>query len=382
METKYLHIHDSRIESDNYLFQITIGDYYDLMKTSLFENIYQRKRVQNSKSIYALLKSDITMGCVMPPIVLALDSNLNENKDILVQLKEAEKKPIILDGLQRSLSICDLLQEEPENRDLIRSRPIRIELYTNLSRIWLLYRMLTLNTGQTQMSTRHQIEIIYSDYKDNCNVPGVTLIPQVANDSPTELGEYNFRDIIDGFTSYVQMDYLRIDRLDILENVKDLKRLAGMNSDSDLFNSFLDAYNSMVLFLNQNISKNDLDSIIDSIKFSKDPFGNTIAKMFNKSQTLTGFGAAIAKLRQLGDITDFSELKNLVQHIDIDSIYPGIYTILKDLDKIRQLAKKIGNDQRFYFYHLFRSLFSRDNEDHSLEYAAQKAYGQYEREVL
>lgn len=382
MNIPYLKIHDNRIGSDNYIFQITIGEYFDLMKGSLFNNTYQRKRVQNSKSIYALLKSDIITGCVMPPIVLAVNSEIDESKDILSQLDKFKENIIILDGLQRSLSICDLLKEKPEEAEKIRLHPIRVELYTNLSKIWLLYRMLTLNTGQTQMSTRHQIEIIYSDYKNNSDIEGVKLITQLEDDTPSKIGEYNFRDIIDGFTSYIQMDYLRLDRLDILDNVKDIERLSKMESDINIFKSFVTAYNSFIAQINDSVSDDSLNDGLEDLHLEKSPFGTNIIKIFNKSQALTGFGAAIAKLRQLGDVSDFKNLENKIKMIDSATIQPGVLKLLKNLDDIRMYAKKIGNDQRFYFYYFFRALFSNDNENSSLEFAAKKAYNQYEREVL
>lgn len=65
-------IHDYRINADNYSLNMTISEYYELVKDCLNDNEYQRKRVRNSSSIYNLLKQDIIKGCVMPPIVLAL----------------------------------------------------------------------------------------------------------------------------------------------------------------------------------------------------------------------------------------------------------------------------------------------------------------------
>lgn len=38
-----LKIHDGRINADNYLFEITIRDYYDIVKDRLLDNEYQRR---------------------------------------------------------------------------------------------------------------------------------------------------------------------------------------------------------------------------------------------------------------------------------------------------------------------------------------------------
>ena len=81
---------------------------------------------------------------------------------------------IILDGLQRTYTILELIEElksEEDNQEelsKVLSNSIRIEVFLGINKIGILYRMLTLNTGQTPMSIRHQIEILYSDYSEHC----------------------------------------------------------------------------------------------------------------------------------------------------------------------------------------------------------------------
>ena len=82
-------IHDYRINADNYSLNMTISEYYELVKDCLNDNEYQRKRVRNSSSIYNLLKQDIIKGCVMPPIVLALCKPLSCEKDIMKAMHNA-----------------------------------------------------------------------------------------------------------------------------------------------------------------------------------------------------------------------------------------------------------------------------------------------------
>lgn len=174
-------IHDYRINADNYSLNMTISEYYELVKDCLNDNEYQRKRVRNSSSIYNLLKQDIIKGCVMPPIVLALCKPLSCEKDIMKAMHNARGNLKILDGLQRSYTIKEIVNEY---RDSLfgDSHPlnnkIRVEVYVGINKLGILYRMLTLNAGQTQMTTRHQIEIIYSEYRNQCNVPGVTLLAE------------------------------------------------------------------------------------------------------------------------------------------------------------------------------------------------------------
>lgn len=123
---------------------------------------------------------------------------------------------VILDGLQRSYTIKGLIEEMEKNDDddkqRVYSNKIRAEIYIGINKLGILYRMLTLNTGQTQMSTRHQIEIIYSDYVDT-DIEGIRLLREVDDQSPRRQGEYKFQDVIEGFTSFIQRDYLTMERM-------------------------------------------------------------------------------------------------------------------------------------------------------------------------
>ena len=57
-----IHIDDKRINARNYIIQLALGEYYNLVKDRLNDNEYQRKRVRNAGSIYDLLKQDLIKG--------------------------------------------------------------------------------------------------------------------------------------------------------------------------------------------------------------------------------------------------------------------------------------------------------------------------------
>lgn len=383
---KIMKIHDDRIDADNYLLEMTIGDYYEIVKDRLQNNEYQRRRVKNSSSIYGLLKEDLVKGCVIPPIVLAYSDNLSTD-NIEEALKKAEDKLVILDGLQRSYTIKEIVDScaNGEYGELTKNplgNKIRVEVYVGINRLGVLYRMLTLNTGQTQMSARHQIEIIYSDYRKNCRVKGVTLISEADDKIPNGLGQYKFRDVVDGFTSYMQKDHLPLDRMDILANVKNLKRLSENSGSDDLFYSFIESYNNFVKELNAHYS-GDLSDLLEEGELNKAPFGNTVVKIFSKSQPLTGYGHAVMTLKEFGAIDNFSSINELLSSFNVDAIESGLHLLLVYLDKVSALAKKIGNDQRLYFYHFFKALFDRESDGFlDIEKSAEQAYRQYERITL
>ena len=381
-----LKIHDGRINSDNYLFEITIGDYYELVKDRLSDNEYQRRRVRNSSSIYGLLKEDLIKGCVIPPIVLAYSGRIHED-NVLDCLKNMEENLVILDGLQRSYTIKEIVGSY-KNGDYSclpvnpLSNMIRVELYTSINRLGVLYRMLTLNTGQTQMSIRHQIEIIYSDYKKNCKVDGVTMFSEADDKQPVGLGEYKFRDVVDGFTSYMQKDHLPLDRMDILTNVQNLKRFSENSGEEDLFYSFIDSYNKFVGYLNCKLPY-DLTEVLNTEELNKPPFGANVVKIFSKSQPLTGYGHAMMVLKGVGAVKNFSSIVEKLPYIREATLEDGLCHLLMHLDKVSGMAKKIGNDQRLYFYQFFKSLFDPEFDCFlDVRGAADRAFKQYERITL
>lgn len=383
------YIHDHRVDADNYMLQMTIEEYYELVKDSLNDNEYQRKRVRNASSIYNLLKQDLKQGCIMPPIVLAYTENIKNPENIINELKEGRQKLKILDGLQRSYTIKEIVDEEnspslftTEGTSPLKNY-IRVEIYTGIKKLGILYRMLTLNTGQTQMTTRHQIEIIYSDYKNNCEVEGVRLLSEVDSGNPSILGEYKFRDVVDGFTSYLQKDYLTLDRMDILDNVKNLERLSVEDMNMNLFNEFIDSYNHFVKKLNALYPNEILENQLRTdLSLRAAPYATSYIKLFNKSQSLTGFGNAIAVLKDLKILRGFDELKSLIEKLDETTAEMGFWCLIEKLDQVRALAKKIGNDQRLYFHHFFKKLFDKNESSYlDLNEAANNAFNEYERVV-
>lgn len=358
-------IHDSRIEADNYSLVMTIGDYYDLVKDCLNDNEYQRKRVRNSSSFYSLLKKDLIKGCIMPPIVLALCEQLPSNCDISHELKNYRNKLKILDGLQRSYTIKEIVKEYNGalwSNDNPLNNQIRVEVYVGIDKLGILYRMLTLNAGQTPMTARHQIEIIYSEYKESCDIPGVRFLTETEGGIPSSIGQYRFRDVVEGFTSFLQKDYLTLDRKEILENARDLERIASFASDKNLFYNFVDIYHHFVskLYSIDNYERSSYD-LEERCNLTATPYATSFLNLFNKSQSLTGFGCALAELKDEGKLHELVDLHKDIDCIEQSTISVGFDAIIGILDWIRRNAKKIGNGQRRYFYLFFLHLFDSNS---------------------
>lgn len=383
-------IFDNRINSLNILLETTIQEYFNLSKNILENNEFQRRRVKSSSSVYSLLKTDLKEGCVIPPIVLALAIDAKptqeESDDSLIKaILDHQEKLIILDGLQRTYTIRDLVNEISDKtdseRETILNRKIRIEVYLGINKLGILYRMLTLNTGQTPMSSRHQIEIIYSDYIQS-GVDGIKLIKETDNETPNNLGEYKFRDIIEGFTSYLERDYLTIDRTDILDNIKSLEKLSVENQNNNMFIDFVKSYDSFVKKMVEISNNWEFDAEELEQKLSGQPFAKNALKIFNKSQVMTGFGSAIGKLIDFKAINNPNEVLEMIQKLNDSKIENTLTSLILRMDSIRAEAKKIGNDQRMFFHFFFRELFDPKSDSYiNLENSINEAFKQYERKT-
>lgn len=374
-------IRDGRIGCQNYLIEMTIQEYFDISQNILQNNEYQRRRVKSSSTVYSLLKDDLKQGCVMPPIVLALSRTIEDNEDVTDVIKSNMDSLIILDGLQRSYTIRDLVKEimdAPTEKEVL-DFPLRVELYTGINKFGVLYRMLTYNTGQTQMSTRHQIEIIYSDYIGK-EQNGISFIREIDDSSPRKLGEYKFRDVVDGFTSYLERDYLSIERIDILNSIKSLQELTKEDPRAELFDTFINCYHDLVKKIE--VEGHDWHPDVERLNIER-AFAPSVISIFNKSQSLTGFGAALGKLIDLEIYRNIIEIKKIINISKLSEVIDGLDLLVCKMDLVRKNAKKIGNDQRLFFYHFYRGLLAKDIDSFmNVKAAVEYATRQYERETM
>lgn len=379
-------IFDKRISSWNFLFELSLNEYFELVKDIMSKNEFQRNRVASSKTIYALLKEDLKQGCLIPPIVLALYDDISNINQAEEELKAKKNKLVVLDGLQRTFTIRDLVNElEKENKEnadkILNNTKIRIEVYWGISRTNVLYRMLTLNTGHTPMTVRHQIEIVYADLIES-PIEGIKIIKETDSESIKSIGMYSFKDVIDGFTSYLEGDYLPIDRTDILSTVKGLDIFIEKNKgdhQKDLFSNFITTYNNMVIKIDELSNHWNFQDYTTELQILN-PFGKNICHLFSKVQSLAGYGAAIYKLMNSNDLGSFDEVNSIIANMDSTDIVAGLNNLNKYMNEIKETSKKIGNDQRFFFSLFYRRLFSPEKDTQGkFNNSILEAYQSFER---
>lgn len=353
---------DRKVNSQNIQFLMDIGSYAELASNVINNNPYQRNRVSKSGSIYNLLREDLLKECIIPPIVLASTSELREgssSEELLDEVLADHGNLKILDGLQRSLSIIDVYNNNRDFFDnLVEPYLIRVEAYLSISDTGILYRMLTLNTGQTPMTLRHQLEILFSKYADG-DLDGVRILREVDETSVKSIDNYRFSDLIEGYSSFLEKNELPIDRFDILQTVRTIKFISDESSEKIEFSDFVSSYRALSLAFNDNFPDwNYPEDVEEDLRTVANPFGREVYKIFNKSQPLTGFGAAVAELIASGAIAGLDEISELSQRLEFGA--NDLLSINKYLDDVRSASKKIGNGQRIYFKLFFKYLLDRE----------------------
>jgi len=385
-------LHDERIRAYNALVEISIGEYLSFAKDIIDQNEFQRKRVIKGR-IKDILRDDLLRNCLIPSIVLAIsDSSVSKIVDSedyaraqsIIDQAIADKQILIIDGLQRTYVLMGLEDDLKRTKDedslsKLYAHRIRAEIYLGLNRMGLLYRMITLNTGQTTMSTRHLMEILFLDYS-RIGVDGIKLIKDKDEESIDEnTTTFNFKVILDGFNSYVEKKEGIIERVDILDNIRSLDVISLEDEKLDIFKEFLLTHKR---FLEQAYDKsnnwkfNAAQNQQSEYKLNSSPFGKSVLDIFKKSQAITGFGAALGLIREQKklSLTDIREIIPLIECRDNDwnSFF---WLLLKQFDLIKEKSKKIGTDQRFFFKYFFRSLLNPDSDNYlNMNEAATYAY--------
>lgn len=374
-------LNDSRINAVNILIEISIGEYIEFANEIVNNNEYQRKKVIKSK-IKEILQTDLLKGCVMPSIVLAVKNNLHSNISLdtlqidaateIISQAVAEKNLLIIDGLQRTYTILEIvenLKNENKNDELAKllELEIRCEVYAGLNRTGLLYRMITLNTGQTSMSTRHLMEILYHDYQFIKNKKIKLITDKEDSQIPNTIDDFSFKTTLDGFVSYLDRDENIYERTEILQNTQNLGVFKEANLDVDLFERFIETAIHFIVAMSDKIPNWNYSSERAkeySLSLNSLPFGNDTIDIWKKSQVFTGFGAALGFLRH-NKKKDFDFCNQIIDNLttEDDNWDRTFYFILQNLDYIKERSKKIGNDQRFYFKTLFKNLLNPDSDN-------------------
>jgi len=376
----YSHLIDRKIMGVNIGVEMTIGEYLRFAPEVIHKNEYQRKKVKSAGKTYDLLRKDLLNGCIMPPIILALTDSYGrelddlvkeaiqagpaydkwEALDAIVERAMADNELLILDGLQRSLTIEGISANRVADENLaFINQIIRVEIYAGLSKAGILYRMLTLNTGQTPMSFRHQLEILYYDYIDNSDLPnGITVLKEVEEKRARGAGRYKYTDVIDMFYAFSTGTPMPYDRQALVGELREMDFLErySYSPGADDMRTLLLMYHDFVSRVDQLSGAWAYQPEDDGDAITR-PFGASVSSIFARPQAMSGFGAECKRLVSNGA---YAQLE------DIGAVLPGLKfsgeptvafdQLLTILNEIAQRAKKIGDAQRAYFQFAMRAL--------------------------
>lgn len=377
---------DTKIKGLNLSLEMAIGEYLELSQDILRKNEFQRRRVKTAGKTYSLLRKDLLQGCVMPPIILAVTEKYGEGinekvKAVLAKgkVEDEDKKELgdfiesavrskeflILDGLQRTYTLLECIADAEKQGIIDRfvNYKIRVEIYIGLTKTGILYRMMTLNTGQSPMTFRQQIEILYYDYIDNKELPDNIEVLKEIDDRPIEkLAQYKFNDVVDMYYSRLTGAAKPIDRETLVSQLRELDFLENFGQiqpeEKDELQTLLMAYNSFVGRLEE-LSHWQFEPNEEAIGVLR-PFGKSIVGIFSKVQPMSGFGAECNRLLKQGKITKIADLAEVIGNSSFKNENPNeaINTLIKILNEISSTATKIGDAQRNYFQLCFRQLLN------------------------
>lgn len=184
-----------------------IRSYINLVGNDFDEFNIQRRRVKHKA--YSRMREDIIAGALLPTISLAvkeefiqLVEDANGDKDAIAAALSAPNRVNILDGLQRTHTLFDIINEQIELRD---NQTILLEFWLEGNIKNLIYRIIVLNAGQKPMSMRHQIELLFSATKDTLenSIAGLEVFSERDDARRTRPGKYSLERLSLSYYSYI-----------------------------------------------------------------------------------------------------------------------------------------------------------------------------------
>lgn len=206
---------DDRLRNHCVTAKCTYRDFLVLAQGAESNLAIQRAIIKGTKA-YATLRSDLKRGCVLPPVVLAVNVDLTHpiNDVAAVDLVELSSDlsgvtsdgVYVIDGLQRTNAIRQTVEElQGTELDEFLNRLLRIEMWLNVPFSAIAYRMLLLNAGQRPMSVKHQVEVLSSKLVgDLAGIPGLDIFRVSDSRRRTQSGQFPLTKIAQAFQAWLQ----------------------------------------------------------------------------------------------------------------------------------------------------------------------------------
>ena len=347
---------DCRTNTNVVYAEIKISEYLDLVGKDFDRFEIQRKRQDPKK--YSRLKEDIKKGALLPAITLAINpskvgdflSDVEGNKSGELISKLIKSPDLyILDGLQRSYIIKDLVEEDVvfnENQKLL------IEIWFEAKIEHLIYRLIVLNSGQKPMSMRHQVELLFTTLKTEIEeeIPNLNIYIEKDGQIRSQAMKFSFDRIVNAYYSFLTKSP-EIKRDNLI--VKKLNEDDILSSNEEELNS---TYNYFIEYLKKYCA---LDLNMYKI-YSSSPETTGFKNWLADENTLKGFFAAVGryssdekKTERVNNALDklITEAKTGAQ----DPIHLNVFYELKT--GIDSKKYNVGNETRRLIMDGFREYF-------------------------
>lgn len=223
--------YDSRLGAFCVNCRCTYQTFLEITEGAELNLAIQRNIIGGTKT-YRTLRADLKRGCILPPIVLALDKQILTKKIMdrgsvtPGELLSLEKKlsdtmgsceVYIIDGLQRTNAMRTAAKEveaeaeageDDSDQKILEEyleRKIRLEIWVGISFGAIAYRMLLLNAGQKPMSIKHQVEILSFKLRDDlASINGIDIFTSKEKRRRRQPGQFHLSVLAQSFQAWIQ----------------------------------------------------------------------------------------------------------------------------------------------------------------------------------
>jgi hypothetical protein len=362
--------YDKKLQAYSLMTTITIGEYLKLTAGTEENLEIQRKIVSIKKSkIYERLVQDLMKGCIIPPIVLVVRSNHEVIKEELS--KDTPSKEIlndslstltptdvsILDGLQRTNCLRHAfveLQGDQEKLNAFVNREIRVEFWVDIKFQAILYRMITLNAGQTPMSMKHQLEILNIHILDSIRTARPDIEIYTVRDAGKRTGskQYQFSMLVEGYNAFINKSPFTDSKNEVIEELNRVNFLESfVNFDKKIaIENFVDVLSAIDEAL-----CNKYNEVRDSNEGTSIRYGY---QFFGKDPYFVGFCAALGRANHELSQEEYDErVQKLIDLLEGEDEDPLQLELLNSLVAKIPSSAKVGDVQREMTTEVFEQFF-------------------------
>jgi len=302
---------DYRTNTNVLYAQILISEYFELIGDNY--NKFQLQRKKETHKGYKRLKDDLANGALIPGITLAVEPSIadevvkiiekNDNKEISQKLESIKDNIYILDGLQRTHKIKELLDSKVQFKD---NQKLLLEIWVEPNISHLVYRLIVLNSGQKPMSMRHQIELLFTTMRKTLTneIPDLEILVENEEDKRSKALEFPFERLVTAYKSFLTKSP-EVDKSSIVsEKLLEDKILDG--SEEYLTERFISFKNYLTMYC-------ELDKELFRIYDKSENKG--FRNWFADANVINSFFAAIGKLDESRSDRVKAAIKKLIERL-------------------------------------------------------------------